>query len=35
MVEQLDGSIRIYNTESGGACVAFRHKVFRNFESCR
>lgn len=30
LVEQLGGSIRIDNTESGGACVSFRHKIFRN-----
>lgn len=28
LVEQLGGSIRIYNTEYGGACVSFQHKVF-------
>lgn len=30
LVEQLDGSIKVYNTESGGACVAFRHAVFNS-----
>ena len=30
LVEQLGGSIRINNAESGGACVTFRHKVFGN-----
>jgi len=30
LLEQLGGSIRIDNTESGGACVSFWHKIFRN-----
>ncbi|AUS98032.1 two-component sensor histidine kinase [Clostridium thermosuccinogenes] len=30
LLEQLDGSIKLSNLESGGACVTFRHKVFRN-----
>lgn len=30
LVEQLGGSIRIDNAGSGGACVMFWHKVFRN-----
>ncbi len=30
LVEQLGGSIRICNTEYGGACVLFHHKVFRD-----
>jgi len=28
LLEQLDGSIKLSNTESGGACVTFQHKVF-------
>jgi signal transduction histidine kinase len=28
MAEQLGGSIKVYNNKAGGACVAFRHKVF-------
>jgi len=30
LLEQLDGSIKLSNTESGGASVTFQHKVFRN-----
>lgn len=30
LLEQLEGSINLSNTESGGACVTFQHKVFRN-----
>lgn len=30
LVEQLGGSIRIDNAESGGACVMFWHKIFEN-----
>jgi signal transduction histidine kinase len=28
LVEQLGGSIKVYNNKAGGACVAFWHKVF-------
>ena len=30
LLEQLEGSIELSNTESGGACVTFKHKVFKN-----
>jgi His Kinase A (phosphoacceptor) domain./Histidine kinase-, DNA gyrase B-, and HSP90-like ATPase./HAMP domain. len=30
LLEQLGGSIKLSNTESGGACVTFQHKVFSN-----
>jgi len=30
LVEQLGGSIKIHNTESGGACVAFSINTFEN-----
>jgi len=33
LLEQLDGSIKLSNTESGGACVTFQHKVFHNSNS--
>lgn len=30
LLEQLEGSIKLSNKESGGVCVTFQHKVFRN-----
>lgn len=30
LLEQLEGSIKLSNKESGGACVTFQHKVLRN-----
>jgi signal transduction histidine kinase len=30
LLEQLEGSIKLSSTESGGACVTFQHKVFSN-----
>lgn len=34
LIEQLGGSIKLSNTESGGACVTFQHKVFKNNGRC-
>lgn len=30
LLEQLDGSIKLSNADSGGACVTFQHKVFKS-----
>ncbi|NLJ40503.1 MAG: HAMP domain-containing histidine kinase [Clostridiales bacterium] len=30
LLEQLDGSIKLSNADSGGACVTFHHKVFKS-----
>ncbi|WP_242823565.1 sensor histidine kinase [Thermoclostridium stercorarium] len=32
LIEQLGGSIRLGNAESGGACVTFHHKIFRDIQ---